>query len=145
MSDSTNETSAYVRAGALGFVCGLRSMLGPALIAGAAPPGVKVLLRLLSAGELVADKLPKTPNRIAPGPLVGRIVSGTIVGAVVCNAAKKSPWLGGLLGGAAAVAGSYGGYYGRRALAQRLPAPIVAVAEDALAVALGRHFAPRTG
>ncbi|MDQ2688470.1 MAG: hypothetical protein M3Y28_11460, partial [Armatimonadota bacterium] len=97
---------------------------------------------LLSAGELVADKLPQTPSRISPLPLVGRIVSGTIVGAVVCHGAKKSLWLGGLLGGIAAVAGSYGGYYGRKALSERLPDPVVAVIEDTLAVGLGRHFGP---
>lgn len=145
MSDNTNETSVYPRVAALGFVCGLRSMLGPALIAADASPGVKILLRVMSAGEMIADKLPKTPNRISPGPLAGRILSGTIVGAVVCRTADKSPWLGGLLGGAAAVVGSYGGYYARKALTRRLPDPVVAVAEDALALVLGRHFSPRTG
>ena len=138
MSDDTN---VYARVAALGFVCGLRTMMGPALIAADASPGVKILLRLMAAGELIVDKLPGTPNRIAPGPLVGRALSGTIVGAVVCRGAQKSPWLGGLLGGVAAVAGSYGGYYARRALTRRRPDPVVAVAEDALAVAVGGHFA----
>lgn len=141
MSDDTNETSVYARVAALGFVCGLRSLLGPALVASAAPARGKLALRLLSAGELIADKLPKTPSRISPLPLAGRIVSGTIVGAVVCHEAKKSLWLGGLLGGVSALAGSYGGYYGRKALARRLPDPIVAVMEDAFAVAVGGHFA----
>lgn len=142
MSDNTNETSVYARILALGFVCGLRSMLGPAILGEKASAPVKIALRLLSAGELVVDKLPKTPSRISPLPLAGRIVSGSIVGAVVCHEAKKPLWLGGLLGGVAAVAGSYGGYYGRKALSEHLPDRVVAVIEDTLAVGLGRHFGP---
>ena len=34
-----------------------------------------VLFTLLALGELVADKLPKTPNRTAPGPLAARLVT----------------------------------------------------------------------
>jgi uncharacterized membrane protein len=141
---SNQKPPAYAQALVLGFVSGLRSMLGPALVAEIAPPKVKIAFRLLSAGELIADKLPKTPNRIAPGPLVGRAIAGAAVGYVVCKEARQPVWIGALLGSAAAVAGSFGGYYGRKALGERLhlPDPIVAVVEDALAVGLGRRFAP---
>lgn len=144
MADLPDNPPAYARSLALGFVCGLRSMLGPALVADLAPPPVRLLFRLLSAGEVIADKLPGIPSRIAPGPLAGRLVSGMAVGGVVCHAAGKSPLVGGLLGGAAALAGSYGGYYGRKALGTRLhlPDPVVALAEDALAAGLGRRFGP---
>src|SRR5579875_3544279 len=96
---------------ALGSICGLRTMMGPALVAGIAPPGVRFALRLMAVGELIVDKLPATPSRIAPGPLAGRAVSGAVVGYVVCRNAKTSPWLGALLGGLAAVGGAYSGYY----------------------------------
>src|SRR5947209_7169684 len=120
MADDTRNTSPYARALALGAVCGSRSMLGPALVARLAPPPVRIGLRLLSFGEIIADKLPKTPSRIAPGPLAGRLVSGAAVGYVVCRTGGASPWVGALVGGAAAVAASYGGYYGRKALGERL-------------------------
>ena len=136
--------SVYVQALALGFVSGLRAMLGPALVAEIAPPNVRLVFRLLSAGELIADKLPQTPSRVDPGPLVGRIVSGAAAGYVVCRHAHQSIWLGAFLGAAAAIAGSYGGYYGRKALGEKLhaPDPVIAVVEDILAVGLGRRFAP---
>lgn len=135
---------AYAQALALGFVSGLRTMLGPALVAEIAPPKVKLAFRLLSAGEFIADKLPKTPSRIDPGPLMGRAVAGAAVGYVVCKEAHQSVWFGALLGGAAALAGAFSGYYGRKALGERLhlPDPVVAVVEDALAVGLGWRFAP---
>ncbi len=138
------KTPAYARALALGAICGLRSMMGPALVAGKAPPVVKIAFRLLAVGEVIADKLPQIPSRLDPGPLTGRIVSGAAVGYVVCRESETPGWLGALLGGAAAVAGSYGGYYGRKALGERLhlPDPVIAVAEDALALAVGRRFAP---
>lgn len=136
------DTSPLARALVLGGVCGMRTMMGPALIADLAPPGIKLALRLMAVGELIVDKLPQTPNRTAPGPLLGRVVSGAVVGSVVCRAAKTSPWLGALLGGLGAVAGAYGCYFGRKALVERLPLPdpVVAVAEDALAAAVGRRF-----
>lgn len=138
------ETQGYSRALGLGAICGLRTMMGPALIADAAPPGLKLILRLMALGELIVDKLPKTPNRIAPGPLAGRAFSGAVVGYFVCRETKVAPWLGAILGGCAAVGGAYGGYYGRKALVERLRLPdaVVAVAEDALAVGIGRRFRP---
>ena len=105
MTDQQNQGGgppAYAQALALGFISGLRAMLGPAFVSEIAPPNVRLVFRLLSAGELVADKLPRTPSRIDPGPLVGRIVSGTAVGYVVCRRARQSIWVGILLGGAAA-------------------------------------------
>ncbi len=136
-------TTLYTRIFALGAVSGMRTLLGPALAAEGASENVKLLFRLLSAGELVGDKLPKTPSRLAPGPLLGRAVSGGAVGYVLCRRAGQSPWLGTALGAGAAVLGAYGGYHARKALGEtlHLPDAVVAVGEDALAIAVGRHFA----
>ena len=149
MSDHTNSndspaTPASVQALVLGFVSGLRSMLGPALVAEIAPPNVRLVFRLLTVGELIADKLPRTPNRIAPGPLAGRFLSGAAVGYVVFRHARQSVWVGALLGAGASMAGAYGGYHGRKALGEtlRVPDPVIAVVEDALALGLGRRFGP---
>jgi len=135
-------TNIYARVMALGAVCGLRSMLGPALVAQKASPKIRGLFRVLLVGELVADKLPTTPSRLLPGPLIGRMVSGGAVGYVLCRRSHGSPWAGVLLGAVAAVAGAYGGGYARRALGARLrvPDPAVALLEDALAFGVGRRF-----
>jgi uncharacterized membrane protein len=143
-SHEKQESPPYARAAALGVVCGLRSMLGPALVSTLAPAPIKVALRLLSAGEFIADKLPNLPSRIASGPLLGRALSGAAVGYIVCKEKDVQPWLGALVGGAAAVSASYGGYYGRKALHERLHVSdkLIAILEDALAIGLGRRFGP---
>ncbi|TGE15165.1 DUF4126 family protein [Hymenobacter elongatus] len=91
-------------------------------------------LKVMAAGELVADKLPGMPDRIAPPVLLGRIVSGALMGAMVYKS-KRRAWLGGsLLGGLAAIAGTYGSFYLRKELGAQtqLPDTAWAVAEDAL-------------
>lgn len=135
---------AYAQAAALGFVTGLRSLLGLAMIGETTPRPVRIAIRLLSVGELIADKMPKMGSRLAPISLSARILSGMVVGYVVCHEERRSPWLGALLGGIGALAGTYGGYHARKALDERLhlPDPVIAVAEDAFAVALGRRFRP---
>ena len=89
----------------------------------------------LAAGELIGDKLPKTPPRTDLVPLLGRFSFGTGVGAALASVAGKPVWWG-LLGGAAAIAGSFAGFHARRALTKQagLPDLPVALAEDALAI-----------
>ena len=69
-------------------------MLGPALISrrlrrGAASPGVQQslaappvnrALEALALGELIADKTSFIPSRLAPASLIGRALSGALVG-----------------------------------------------------------------
>ena len=151
-----SDARIVIRALALGGVAGLRSMLAPALLssklahkhadsaagklaAALAEPKVALTLKALSAGELVGDKLPKTPSRIAPLPLAARAVSGAIVGGVVFGSARRPLWLGALLGGAAAVGAAYGGYHLRKLADEKfnLPDPVIALVEDAIAVSVG--------
>ncbi len=91
--------------------------------------------KFLAAGEIVGDKLPFTPSRIAPGPLFGRIASGGLSGAALCVADGKRTSLGAALGVAGAVAGAYGFYHLRRTLGRKLsvPDPVLGAAEDVLA------------
>src|SRR5258707_15166316 len=42
-----------------------------------------IIFTVLALAEFVADKLPKTANRTAPGPLLARVVIGGLVGAIV--------------------------------------------------------------
>src|SRR5215831_817434 len=82
----------------IGFFAGLRSLTAPAATAWAAhlewlrldrPLSLigsfpsAVILTLLAIAELVADKLPKTPNRTSPPGLIARILTGALTGACV--------------------------------------------------------------
>lgn len=94
---------------------------------------------LAAAGELVGDMLPVAPSRLRPGPLGGRLVIGGLAGVTVAREEGGPAWLGAALGAAGALAGAFGGFTARRTLvrATRLPDPVWAVTEDALAISLG--------
>jgi len=136
-------TNIYTRIFALGAVCGMRTLLGPALVAREASKNAQAVFGLLAVGEFVGDKMPRTPSRFQPLGLAGRTLSGAGVGYVLCRRAGRSPWLGLALGACAALLGAYGGYHARKALGEALHIPdaLVAVGEDALAVSIGRRFA----
>lgn len=141
----------YVLAFLIGVVAGLRSMIAPAAISWAARLGwlnlentglaflgfapTPYILSLLAVGELVNDKLPKTPSRKALVPFLGRIALGGMSGAAL--GAPSQAMLGGLLAGAlGGVAGTLGGYEFRSRLVKAtggndLP---IALLEDAIAI-----------
>jgi uncharacterized membrane protein len=136
----------------IGAMAGLRSMTPPAVVSWAvhlgwlhlgnsrlAPMGrtsAVVILTILALTELVTDKLPFTPNRTAPGPLIGRILTGALCGAALGVAGGGSPGAGVALGAAGAVAGTLGGYQARRQLTKGagLPDFVVALGEDLVAI-----------
>jgi uncharacterized membrane protein len=155
------DSQVYGKAAALGLIAGLRSMSGPALITRVARKGQLAAKGskleflnstgalsgavLLAAGEIIVDKLPKTPARTKPGPLAARAVSGALCGAVLCSARKKSPWLGALYGALGAVGAAYAAYHLRQAAKEALHVPdaVIAVAEDALVAGSGLLIASR--
>jgi uncharacterized membrane protein len=132
-------------------VAGLRSLTAPAVVAWGAHlswlnlqgsplafMGSTTSVAVFSAvaiGELIADKLPMTPNRTAPVPLLARIVTGGVCGACVCAAAGKSLLAGALLGGMGGIAGAFLGYRIRRRLDLHIKDVAVALCEDAIAIA----------
>ena len=95
-----------------------------------------IVLSVLALGELVADKLPLTPNRTALLPLSFRAISGAVCGAAVCISAQHFVILGSLLGALGAIAGAFSGYRIRHRLVKDrgLPDFAVAVLEDVIAV-----------
>jgi uncharacterized membrane protein len=139
---------------AIGFVAGLRSMTAPAAVSWAACLGwidlhgsplqwmgsraAVAIFSVAAVAELVADKLPKTPSRTAPGPLIGRIVLGGLAGAGLVLSANGSWLMGAALGGIGAVIGAFAGYEIRRRLVSALGAKdaVVAVVEDLVAIGL---------
>jgi uncharacterized membrane protein len=138
----------YTSALLLGVTAGLRTMTAPASLAlaqqqpGAAKnwllgsPRTARVLTILALGELIFDKLPFAPKRIAPAGLSGRVLSGAMCGAAVVDEHQAT---GALLGVAGALASSFAGYAIRKAAvrASGVPDALVALAEDGLAIGIG--------
>ncbi|MGN6390625.1 MAG: DUF4126 domain-containing protein [Gemmatimonadales bacterium] len=136
----------------VGVVAGLRSMTAPAFVAWGARlgrlrldgtalawlgSGVAAWICLaLALGELVADKLPRTPSRTRPGPFIVRLVTGALSGAGLAVGAGGSLAAGAVLGALGAVVGTLGGYHARAGLVPALGVPdsVVALVEDLIAV-----------
>lgn len=140
----------YLAALLLGVIAGLRAVTAPAAVSWAAALGILKLtgtplaflgativpwiVTALALGELVNDKLPKTPSRKVPVQFGGRIVMGGLAGAAVgFSAGALLPGL--VLGAAGAVVGTLGGAAARGRLAaafgRDLPAALI---EDLVAV-----------
>jgi uncharacterized membrane protein len=98
-----------------------------------------VALTVSAATEVVIDKLPGTPDRIAAGGLTGRAFAGAISGATISKAAGKNAVEGAVISGLAAIASSFAFYYLRKNIGEkaRVADPSVGVAEDLLALAIG--------
>ncbi|GAC1427374.1 MAG: DUF4126 family protein [Candidatus Velthaea sp.] len=129
----------YLRSFGIGVVCGMRSMTGPAATRLRARDASRIVLPLLALGELVADKLPATPSRTLPPALIVRALAGGFAGGSVAAARAGDRRLGALFGIAGAIAASYLFVRLRAAAGARtgLPDPLVALAEDALAIGAG--------
>lgn len=145
----------------IGIAAGLRSLLAPAVVAWAAHLGslnlhssrlafmgstaAVAIFSIFAIGELVADKLPKTPERTAFAPLLARIVLGGLGGACLFAAAGKSMLAGVLLGGIGGVVGAFVGYEIRRRIVNNLHVKdlFVAICEDVVAIALACFFVSR--
>jgi uncharacterized membrane protein len=136
----------------LGVVTGMRSMTAITVLCWFAYKGdlsldgtwaswaaklvTAIIFTVLAVGELVADKLPKTPNRTAPGPLLVRVVVGGLVGSIVAAGLNGSEFEGAILGIGGALVGAFGGYLVRREIVLRLGSKDwpVALVEDASAI-----------
>jgi uncharacterized membrane protein len=145
----------------IGIVAGLRSLTAPAAIAWAAHLGwldlqgsrlafmastvAVAVFSLLAIGELIGDKLPKTPRRTAIAPLLARIFSGALCGACLGAATNRPLLPAALLAGIGGVIGAFTGYEIRRRLVSRLHLRdlVVAVCEDLIAIGLAFFIVSR--
>jgi uncharacterized membrane protein len=143
------------RALSLGAISGLHSLSGPAFVSRAASrgdlnldgtllaflssPRLSKALVLIELGELVGDKLPATPSRTSPPPLLGRAASGALVGAAVFVSEGRRATIGAALGSSAAIVAGFAGERLRSLTVEKtgLPDPVVAFAEDATVLLLG--------
>jgi len=146
--------SVFFLAIGIGIVAGLRSLLAPAVVAWAAhfdwlnlnawplafmgSRTAVAIFSVLAIGELIADKLPKTPKRTALVPLLARILTGGLCGASLCAAVGQSLPAGAFLGATGAVIGAFVGYEIRRRIVNNLHIKdvFVAIYEDLVAIAL---------
>src|ERR1039458_7353015 len=127
--------SVYVLAFLIGVVAGLRALTPLAAVSWAARLGwlhlentwlaflgfaaTPYIVSVLAIGELINDKLPKTPSRKAPPGFIARIVTGALCGAAI-GAASQSLF-GGLVAGAIGpVVGTLGGYEFRSRLVRAI-------------------------
>lgn len=148
--------NAYVKAIAIGVVAGMRSFSAPALVSDhlvkrhshaiansnlsfMGSPKIAITLKIMAGGELIADKTTFIPNRIDPGPLAFRAVSGAVCGAALGTAEIKRADLGALVGGLAAVLSAHAFFLLRRKLTEEtsLPKTAIALAEDSVALGIG--------
>lgn len=146
----------------IGVVAGLRSLTAPAVVAWAAYIGwidlhgtwaswltniiAVIIFTVLAIGELINDKLPKTPARTAAPIFAARIVTGGLAGAAL---GAWPHWTFTALGAGVigAVLGTLGGYQARKRLVaamggRDLP---IALLEDAVAIVGGFAIAAATG
>jgi uncharacterized membrane protein len=142
----------------LGFatLAGMRSMSAPALLSHhlsnkpswfllnsplrvLQKPLVARGLKLVAATEMVADKMPGMPNRTDPPVLLGRLLSGALVGATWYKSREGSALVGGLVGGLGAVAATFLSYALRMNISEKAKANVAAVGvgEDALVLSSG--------
>jgi uncharacterized membrane protein len=136
----------------VGTASGLRALAGLAVVSWAAHLGylhldhtwlaflgyafTPYILSVMAIGEIVNDKLPKTPSRLIPPQFITRIVTGTLCG--VALGISTGHLLFGLTAGAVgSVAGTLGGAkargFGAKLLGRDLPAALI---EDVVAVGL---------
>jgi uncharacterized membrane protein len=108
---------------------------GPLLLIGSVPS--VAIFTMFALVELVADKLPQTPNRTSLPGLTARIVMGGLTGSCIAAAGSQAVLLGAVLGALGGVAGCFAGYRARAALVRSFDTRdiYVAVVEDFVAIA----------
>jgi uncharacterized membrane protein len=156
-----NSTLVLALAFGIGVIAGLRALTAPAVVAWAghlhwinlqgthlAFMGSIVavaIFTLAAIGEIVNDKLPKTPPRTALPSLIIRCVMGAFAAATLSAGIGGSLAIGALLGVVGALVGTFGGYYLRTGIVKALHSPdfVIALLEDAVAVCGGLFLASR--
>src|SRR5271170_750441 len=142
----------FINAFLIGIASGLRALTGLAAVSWAAHFGVLPLnhtwlaflgyaftpyiLTVMAIGELVNDKLPKTPSRLVPPQFITRIVTSALCGLAI-GISGNGIIIGLVAGILGAVTGTFGGAKVisllARAFGHDLPAALL---EDAVAIGI---------
>lgn len=98
--------------------------------------GFALLSKLLATGEIAIDKSPNVPDRVRPGGLSGRALSGALVGAAIYSINKRRAWKGALIGATSALAATFLSFYTRKQIIRntRIPDQVIGTVEDVIAV-----------
>jgi uncharacterized membrane protein len=101
-------------------------------------PITVIVFAVLAVGELIGDKLPKTPNRTDLGPLLARILFGGLVGAIAATSLHGEIVEGALLSSFSALLWSFLGYHIRHSLVKKhgVSDLVVALVEDGVTIGL---------
>jgi uncharacterized membrane protein len=144
--------SVLISAFVVGVACGLRALVGLAAVSWAASSqqlplqgtwlaflgyrATPFITSLLAIGELVADKLPKTPSRLVPPQFGARVSMGALTG-VAIGLSHGHLLMGVLSGIIGSIVGTLAGSKARAAAARvfgrDLPAALL---EDVVAIGL---------
>jgi uncharacterized membrane protein len=144
--------SVVIAAFVLGVACGLRAMVGLAAVSWAASCQrltvngtwlsflgfryTPYITSLLAIGEIINDKLPKTPSRLVPPQFGGRVVMGALTGTAI-GLSQGDFLMGALSGIVGSVVGTLAGSKARKVAAQLFARDLpAALLEDVLAIAL---------
>ncbi len=142
----------FINAFLIGTASGLRALIGLAALSWAAHFGILPLdrtwlaflgyrfapyiLTLMEIGELVNDKLPRTPSRLGPPGFITRIVASALCGLAI-GLSGNGMIIGLVAGIVGGVLGTFGGAKARSLIARTfgrdLPAALL---EDAVAVGI---------
>jgi uncharacterized membrane protein len=143
--------SFIVLAFLIGCVAGLRAITAPAAVSWAARLGwlhlggtwlaflgftwTPWIFTIAAIGELINDKLPKTPSRKVPPQFITRVLTGGLSGAAI-GASSGSTVLGLVMGAIGAVVGTLAGAELRSRLAKAIGGKDLPIAllEDAVAI-----------
>lgn len=119
---------------AWGAFAGRLKLVSPLSLIGSLPAFITFVL--LALGELVVDKLPKTPSRTAPPGLVARFLLGGLSGACLAEAGGESALTGAILGAVAGIIGAFVGHFLRIRIVKALGTRdlYVAIVEDLIAI-----------
>jgi uncharacterized membrane protein len=144
--------SVLISALVIGVACGLRALVGLAAVSWSASSqqlplqgtwiaflgfrATPFIASLLAIGELVTDKLPKTPSRLVPPQFAARVSMGALTGAAI-GLSQGHLLVGVLSGIIGSIVGTLAGSKARAVAAQvfgrDLPAALL---EDAVAIGL---------
>lgn len=135
---------------AIGIIAGLRSMMAPAAVSWAARLGLLNLsnshiaflgyawtpwiFSIAAIGELINDKLPRTPSRKVPAQFITRLITGGL-GGWALGAPSGRSILGTIAGILGAVVGTLGGSEARAMLGKAFGKDLLAaLLEDVVAI-----------
>lgn len=138
-----NSRPLLIAAG-IGLVAGMRSMSALALVGSRlASRSTAILLKVMAAGEIVADKTPSIPSRTEPASIAGRLTFGGAAAGFVAWKMGDSIPAAVAVGAGTAFASTHLFYQLRKRAGEMtaIPDPLLGAAEDGIMLGIGSRVA----